>query len=81
MALGSQALLRRGTTIASDVGGLPSEGLCQARPICDFFRDILEREAARLAVVPARPCGWTDTGTPDRLSRLFERQPASACVA
>jgi mannose-1-phosphate guanylyltransferase len=55
--------------------------LYEALPTCDFSRNILEREAARLAVVPARPCGWTDIGTPDRLSRLLAQQPAAACVA
>jgi mannose-1-phosphate guanylyltransferase len=57
------------------------DALYQALPACDFSRDILEREASRLAVVPARPCGWTDIGTPDRLSRVFERPPGAACVA
>ena len=57
------------------------DALYQAFPICDFSRDILEREAERLAVVPTRPCGWTDIGTPDRLSRLLKQHPESACVA
>lgn len=55
--------------------------LYEALPACDFSRDILEREADHLAVLPARPCGWTDIGTPDRLSRVFERPPGAACVA
>ena len=57
------------------------DALYETLPTCDFSRDILEREASRLAVVPARPCGWTDIGTPDRLNRVFERQPGTACVA
>jgi mannose-1-phosphate guanylyltransferase len=57
------------------------DGLYEALPSCDFSRDILEREARRLAVVPARPCGWTDIGTPDRLNRVLDQQPQSACVA
>ena len=50
-------------------------------PTCDFSRDILERVADRLAVAPARACGWMDIGTPDRLNRVLHPQPASACVA
>jgi hypothetical protein len=57
------------------------EALYEALPGCDFSRDVLERAAERLAVVPTRPCGWTDIGTPDRLSRVLDRQPESACVA
>ena len=57
------------------------DALYQDLPTCDFSRDILEREAARLAVVPTRPCGWTDIGTPDRLGRILEQQPHGACVA
>ena len=55
--------------------------LYEALPGCDFSRDILERAAERLAVVPTRPCGWTDIGTPDRLSRVLDRQPENARVA
>jgi mannose-1-phosphate guanylyltransferase len=55
--------------------------LYEALPACDFSRDILEGAAERLAVVPTRPCGWTDIGTPDRLSRVLDHHPASACVA
>jgi mannose-1-phosphate guanylyltransferase len=65
-------------------GGDPADeldALYEALPGCDFSRDILEREAARLAVVPARPCGWTDIGTPARLSRVLVRHPETACVA
>ncbi len=73
--------LLRDHLAASNGGTDALDPLYEALPICDFSRDILEREAARLAVVPARPCGWTDIGTPDRLQRLFEGQPGNACVA
>jgi mannose-1-phosphate guanylyltransferase len=32
----------------------------------DFSRDVLEKSKA-LRVVPLRPCGWSDWGTPDRV--------------
>jgi mannose-1-phosphate guanylyltransferase len=57
------------------------EALYEALPGCDFSRDVLERAAGRLAVVSTRPCGWTDIGTPDRLSRILDSPPPSACVA
>jgi mannose-1-phosphate guanylyltransferase len=37
-------------------------------PVVDFSRDVLERSARRLRVVPVRGCGWTDLGTPERVS-------------
>ena len=65
-------LLRRHLTVSGDHA---LDALYEALPICDFSGDILEREAGQLAVVPARPCGWTDIGTPDRLSRAFTTPP------
>lgn len=51
-------------------------------PHCDFSRDVLEKAAGLLAVVAAAPCGWTDVGTPARLSHLLARAPARVpCVA
>jgi len=57
------------------------DALYETLPRCDFSRDILEGAAERLAVVTTGPCGWTDIGTPDRLSRILDRLPESACVA
>jgi mannose-1-phosphate guanylyltransferase len=73
-------LLRR-RLIASE--GRPDEldALYEALPTCDFSRDVLERIADRLAVVPVRSCGWTDVGTPDRLDRVLKGPPQSASVA
>lgn len=34
----------------------------------DFSRDILERTARQLRVLVVPPCGWTDLGTPERLT-------------
>ncbi|MCG6922600.1 MAG: NTP transferase domain-containing protein [Acidobacteria bacterium] len=67
--------------IASEGRTQELDDLYEALPTCDFSRDILEKAAGQLAVVPTRPCGWTDIGTPERLSRVLERHPKSACVA
>ena len=42
-------------------------------PICDFSRDVLERNADRLRLVEVPPCGWTDLGTPARLAGWLVR--------
>jgi mannose-1-phosphate guanylyltransferase len=57
------------------------DALYEVLPPCDLSRDVLENVAHRLAVAPAGPCGWTDIGTPDRLSRLLGEHSARACVA
>jgi len=45
----------------------------------DFSREVLERSPENLLVYPAPPaCGWSDLGTPARMSRLLERQQAAA---
>jgi len=41
----------------------------------DFCRDVLEGLEDRLSVLPVPPCGWSDLGTPDRVSRCVERIP------
>ncbi len=38
-------------------------------PSMDFSRDLLERSAVELRMLPVPPCGWTDLGTPDRIER------------
>ena len=35
-------------------------------------RDLLQAVAESLMVLPVPPCGWTDLGTPDRLTRLTQ---------
>jgi mannose-1-phosphate guanylyltransferase len=47
-------------------------------PTLDFSRDVLERETERLSVLRARPCGWADLGTPERLERHRQRERAPA---
>jgi mannose-1-phosphate guanylyltransferase len=73
--------LLRKRLIASEGRTEELDALYEALPTNDFSRDVLERVADRLAVVPVRPCGWTDIGTPDRLGRLLDSPPQSACVA
>lgn len=41
-------------------------------PTSDFSRDVLERTPEFLSVVPAPPCGWSDLGTPARIT-LFRK--------
>lgn len=58
------------------------DALYETLPMCDLSRDILQRAADQMAVVPSPRCGWTDIGTPTRLGRVFGGPPAGApCVA
>ncbi len=56
--------------------GEPLEGAWL--PLSDFSRDILERSTQDVRVLPGLPCGWSDLGTPARLMRWLERNPAAA---
>ena len=58
-------------------------------PVMDFSRDVLERVAPWVRLLPMPACGWTDLGTPARLARWMEhgkpertsrRQPAMSGV-
>lgn len=42
----------------------------------DLSRDLLEHAPERLAVIRARPCGWTDLGTPERLAAWLDGRDA-----
>jgi hypothetical protein len=47
----------------------------------DFTRDVLARMAEHMRVLPVRPCGWVDIGTPERLSQWLhetQREPVEA---
>ncbi len=44
-------------------------------PPLDFSRDVLQRVARRLRVVPVPPCGWTDLGTPERVTAFARLHP------
>jgi len=47
--------------------------LYRSIPCTDFSRDILEGAADRLWVYPVPPCGWSDLGTPRRLTMHLTR--------
>ena len=50
-------------------------------PSLDFSKDILESAAEELWVYPVPSCGWTDLGTPQRLSeQLFRLQESPPLV-
>jgi mannose-1-phosphate guanylyltransferase len=52
-----------------------------ALPDVDFTRDVLARTTEHLHVLPVKPCGWTDLGTPERLGqwlRETHREPDGA---
>lgn len=44
----------------------------ESLPDCDFSRDVLQRNAARLRLIEVPNCGWTDLGTPARLAAWLE---------
>ncbi len=41
----------------------------------DFSRAVLEQVPQRLGVVAVPPCGWSDLGTPERISRVLATRP------
>lgn len=49
------------------------EELYERLPSLDFSRDVLVGREAHLRVVSARPCGWSDLGTPRRVSETVRR--------
>lgn len=44
-------------------------------PIIDFSRDIITGQESSLRVLPVRPCGWSDLGTPKRVAEALRRSP------
>lgn len=46
-------------------------------PAMDLSRDVLQRSARWLRVLPLSECGWTDIGTLERLGAWWERHPAA----
>jgi mannose-1-phosphate guanylyltransferase len=42
----------------------------------DFSRDVLQRFADRLSLLPVPDCGWSDLGTPGRVQKFLDRQQA-----
>ena len=45
--------------------------LYETLPVIDFSRQILQRAESGLGVLAAPECGWTDLGTPIRVSRAL----------
>jgi mannose-1-phosphate guanylyltransferase len=46
-------------------------------PAMDLGRDVLQRSARHLRVLPLPECGWTDIGTLDRLEAWWEGHPTA----
>jgi len=44
------------------------DDLYESIPTLDFSRDVLESATEKLWVCPVQTCGWSDLGTPERLS-------------
>jgi mannose-1-phosphate guanylyltransferase len=42
-------------------------------PAIDFSRDIVAGQESKLRVLPVRPCGWSDLGTPKRVAEVLHR--------
>ena len=63
---------RRGAAQARDGGGALRR-LFARLPEYDFSRDLLQRATSRLRLAAVPECGWTDLGTPPRLTRWLER--------
>ncbi len=49
-----------------------------ALPRYDFGRDVLEKITPALSLVTLPPCGWTDLGTPERLTHWLEQAAGTA---
>jgi mannose-1-phosphate guanylyltransferase len=55
--------------------------LYQTLPAIDFSRDIVAGNEGDLRVLPVRPCGWSDLGTPKRVSEVLRRTPRTKAAA
>jgi mannose-1-phosphate guanylyltransferase len=51
--------------------------LYERLPNIDFSRDILQGQETRLRALPVAQCGWSDLGTPERVSEALHRVPES----
>lgn len=51
--------------------------LYERAPDLDFSRDILQRSPTLLRVLTVPPCGWSDLGTPRRLTEALSHFPPS----
>ena len=55
--------------------------LYERLPKVDFSEDILAEQVSHLRVLPVPPCGWSDLGTPKRVSDALRRTPRPAVSA
>jgi mannose-1-phosphate guanylyltransferase len=55
--------------------GAATAELYETLPVIDFSRDIVTGQESHLRVLPVRPCGWSDLGTPERVSEALRRTP------
>ncbi len=60
-------------TWALELGPGALESLYATLPDVDLSRDVLTKSTARLRVVTAPPCGWTDLGTPRHVAEVVLR--------
>jgi mannose-1-phosphate guanylyltransferase len=51
-----------------DAQGRAVAELYESLPVVDLSRDILAEQVGNLRVLPVSPCGWSDLGTPKRVS-------------
>jgi mannose-1-phosphate guanylyltransferase len=49
--------------------------LYRGLPDIDFSRQILQSMASVLRVLPVKPCGWSDLGTPQSVAKALRRLP------
>lgn len=54
--------------------------LYKRAPALDFSRDILQRAPELLRVLTVPPCGWSDLGTPRRVSEALNRFPPRQAI-
>ena len=59
-----------------DTRGLNPAEKYQRLPEVDFSRHVLAGHELALRVMRVRPCGWSDLGTPRRVSEMLRRLPA-----
>lgn len=73
------AAVKRDREEGSDAGAVAE--LYETLPIIDFSRDIIMGQESNLRALPMRPCGWSDLGTPKRVSEALRRAapPEVAC--
>ena len=62
----------------SGTEGAAMAELYENLPVIDFSRDILAEQLSQLRVLPVPPCGWSDLGTPKRVSDALRRAPRPA---